>query len=464
MDSSNDLILASKSCRRHSRGFAWLGLPLIRPKDELTPISSLPTEVITIIFSFLCLPATSLLGEKPNHHLVWQPVAHVCHQWREIAINQPLLWSHIDFNKLTLAGVIEILTRAKEVPLHLIARFTGYNDYRFHSFKNVLQLRVSHICHLTICTEASYSRSILEELASPAPNLEYLSLSYLETGHGIRVPDTLFDRTTPRLSCLELHNFDVSWRSPLLKGLRYLKIHSPSNFARPSLADWLDTLEQLPQLEGLVLHSASPIAPPHPFDVGCIATLPFLTHLDISASAGDCAFALAHLALPVITCLCVAAWPENRLAVDAQILLPYVARHAYGPQDTQPLQSVLIRGPWSSTKIIAWPEPDIVVEPDDTATWRAATLTARVALSVSKGSYIILHSFIVDAIAALPLHSLATLTSDYCAPLAEQFWLRHAPRWPCSNMCVSRPVQRVDSARCCCCRTTTGASAHCSHR
>ena len=215
-------------------------------RNALAPISSLPTEIITIIFSFLCLPATSLLGEKPDHHLVWQPVAHVCHQWREIAINQPLLWSHIDFNKLTLAGVIEILTRAKEAPLHLIARFTGYNDYRFHSFKNVLQSRISQICHFTICTEASYSRSILEELASPAPNLEYLSLSYLETGHRIRVPDTLFDRTTPRLSCLELHNFDVSWRSPLLKGLRYPKIHSPSKFARPSLADWLDTLEQLP--------------------------------------------------------------------------------------------------------------------------------------------------------------------------------------------------------------------------
>jgi hypothetical protein len=63
----------------------------------------------------------------------------------------------------------------------------------------------------------------------------------------------------------------------------------------------------MPQLKTLTLHSASPIAPPFPFDVERTVTLPSLTRLDILASPGDCALALAHLDLPALTWLCLTA-------------------------------------------------------------------------------------------------------------------------------------------------------------
>ncbi|KAI9453532.1 hypothetical protein BJY52DRAFT_1173560, partial [Lactarius psammicola] len=68
-------------------------------RNALAPISSLPTEIIAAIFSSLRVRVTLLafkLGEKPSG-LAWLPVAHVCHQWREIALSQPRFWSHIDF-------------------------------------------------------------------------------------------------------------------------------------------------------------------------------------------------------------------------------------------------------------------------------------------------------------------------------------------------------------------------------
>lgn len=59
-------------------------------RNALVPVSSLPPEVITSIFTFLHLRVTALtLGENPEP-LAWLHVAHVCHQWREIALNQPL--------------------------------------------------------------------------------------------------------------------------------------------------------------------------------------------------------------------------------------------------------------------------------------------------------------------------------------------------------------------------------------
>ena len=56
-----------------------------------------------------------------------------------------------------------------------------------------------------------------------------------------------------------------------------------------------------------------------------------------------------------------------RNSSDVQELLPYVARHVHGPQDTQPLQSVLIRNNRKCVDILAWPVPDIDVEVHDTA-------------------------------------------------------------------------------------------------
>src|SRR6266702_792197 len=65
----------------------------------------------------------------------------------------------------------------------------------------------------------------------------------------------------PRLSCLMLRNCDISWKSPLLKGLRHLDIRTPSAGRRPGLSVWLDVLDEMPELKTLTLHSATPVVP-----------------------------------------------------------------------------------------------------------------------------------------------------------------------------------------------------------
>ncbi|KAF8266013.1 hypothetical protein EI94DRAFT_1830878, partial [Lactarius quietus] len=280
-------------------------------RNALAPVSSLPTEIIAAIFLFLCLPtgappflyihswiiAVKFPESRPPstvrwHHRDWLHAAHVCHQWREIALNDPLFWSHVDFTQLTSTGAAEILARAKTVPLYLEAG-REFNDYfwmdsaRCSAFERVLQARVTYICHLRITAERHSLSQTLDGLVSAAPTLEYLSLSQGNPGMDTSVPDTLFDGTTPRLSRLELCLCDINWSSPLLKGLQYLSICSLSKSARPSLTVWLDALDEMPQLKELVLDTASPIAPPIPFDIERTVTLLSLTHLNFSASAGD---------------------------------------------------------------------------------------------------------------------------------------------------------------------------------
>ena len=424
-------------------------------RNALSPISSLPPEVFIAIFSLLCLPGTS---SSPNvgmpdsdYHITRLRISHVCHQWRKIALDQPRLWSHVDF--FTQAGAAEILIRAKSAPLYLEASLSDCvsDDVRFRTFRKELLARMAYICRLRISAEPIHILT-LKGLMSPAPTLEHLSLSSYSkrTGRSRRtrrrcpISDTLFNGSTPRLSCLELRYCDVSWKSPLLKGLKHLEIVRPSPGAKPVLTEWLDALGEMPQLKTLILHSASPIAPPLPFDVGRTITLSSLTSFDISGSPGDCALALAHLDLPALTSLCLSAISSSSRQHDSnhgvQILVPYIARHAHGPQDTKPLQSVRIRSESNRIVILAWTVPDVDFEVYNQPALLATALPTRVALSFRGNEWDTFHERleILDVVlAGLPLGSLVVLAAyelrgspHDVSPPTQDFWLHHSPKWP----------------------------------
>ncbi|KAH9170623.1 hypothetical protein EDB89DRAFT_1276393 [Lactarius sanguifluus] len=416
---------------------------LRRRRNALAPISSLPTEVVVTIFSFLRVRVTLLafkLGAK-SEGPAWLRLAHVCHQWREIALNQPLFWSHVDFTTVSSAGAAEILARAEKVPLQLEARIPIdlWDEARFSAFQKELQNHVSHISHLGFSAAPSYLRKILGGLVSPAPTLEFLSLSgekyqSLRVREPAFVPDNLFDGSAPRLASLELWHCNISWKSPLLRGLKHLEMRVP--FERPSLTVWLDALDEMSQLKTLTLHGASPIAPPGASlpEIERNVTLPSLTLFEMSSSAKDCGLALAHLILPALTSLCLVVNSRRGDGDDVQKILPYVARHAHGPQDTQPLQSMLIYNNIMCAEVLAWTLPDIDVELPNQTAFFDTMHSARVALSItnddhwSPGINIGIFSAVIEA---LPLDGLVTLTAQTSSwPLTEQFWLRHAPKWP----------------------------------
>ena len=232
----------------------------------------------------------------------------------------------------------------------------------------------------------------------------------------------------------------ISWKSPLLKGLKHLEIFKPSTHGRPDLAGWLDTLDEMTQLKTLILHSASPIAHSLPFNVERAITLPSLTHFDISGSLGDCALALAHLDLPALTSLCLSADLSGPNVDDVQFFVPYIARHAHGPQDTHHLQSVFIRGKCNRTEILAWPVPNIEVEVCSQPALFARMLPTRVALSFEGLEQLgfnkrlgvldmVLAGTPLSGLVVLATHELRPSSSDEL-PQTQHFWLHQSPKWP----------------------------------
>ena len=412
--------------------------PLRHRRNELAPISSLPTEVIGAIFSLLRVPT---LDGKPDHR-AWLRVAHVCHHWREIALNQPLLWSHLDFTAVSSAGAVEILARAKKVPLHLKANvpFGHWDDARFRNLQKELKTHASRIRHLELCIEPTQLKKTLNHLISPAPTLEYLFLSCQANKHGsiesIYIPNTLFDGATPRLSCLKLEHCNINWMSPLLRGVEHLHILS---YSAPNLSDWLDALDEMPQLKTLNLHSSLPTSTidPAPFDVERTVTLPSLTLLNISGLVRVCGLALAHLVLPALITLGVHAESYFEDGRDVPDILPHVTRQTYGCHHTQPLQSVFVRSAMKwGVEVLAWTVPDINFHAmlSDTVLefpLRIATPMHSLQVVIFGDWLPVTCTEVFDMLRlALPLDGIVTLAVEKPTRLDKQFWLGHAPQWP----------------------------------
>ena len=389
-------------------------------------ISRLPPETLAAIFSFLSTAANDLK---------WICVSHVCRQWRETALNYPHLWSHINLSKPAPAAIAEILARAKMACLHFEADFTNWRHEHIDAFEKLLEAHISRTRHLKICGPF---RPTLERLISSAPNLESLSLLNkpgLSTQWHLITRIILFGCIMPSLTSLELEYFDISWKSGLLKSLQALEIRWPSEDARPELDDWLDALDEMPQIKMLVLLYATPLVPltasltPEPSRT---VTLPSLTTFYISASAKDCALALAHLVLPALTRLHVDAESRDIEGGDVQLLIPYVARNVYVLQDTEPLRSILIDCKGVRAEVVAPTMPDTDLKFFDPNVLAQVSVPVRFAFSATGSNWNFgMDTTIMDAFLTLiPVNSISTLVTRNNIGFSKKFWFSHAPRWP----------------------------------
>ena len=430
-------------------------LSLKHRRNALAPISSLPTEVFGTILSILRVPVapSPLTPPTPSENLdnlPWLRLSHVCHHWREIALNQPLFWNHIRFNDISPAGAAGMLARAKTAPLHLEARHIGHwNDAKFSAFQKAIRIHTFHISHLDISAYFPRVSDIVKGLVSPAPILEYLSLvcagfpdDVLSESSRVCIPDALFGGITPRLSCLKLRTCDISWKSPFLIGLRYLEIDYPFANSRPSLSVWLDALNKMPQLQTLSLHMASPVAlsAPLPSSTRRTIPLPSLSVFDFTASARDCVLALAHLILPPLTRLCIASLSDLQDGSDVQEILPYFSQHARGFQNTQTM--VVRSDDGISTTMFAWSDASSPKEIPFLEEIPLAPLAFSFrAQDWSPETY----TAVFDAtLAALPLENLLSLTLQHrMNHFSKQVWLHHTQRWSLIQLlCLSCSAAR----------------------
>ncbi|KAG2132780.1 hypothetical protein DEU56DRAFT_812004 [Suillus clintonianus] len=270
-------------------------------RNSLSPISSLPPEILGAIFVHHVQQTQLLYQDNPEAPAIlsWLNVGHVCRHWREVTLGTPELWSAPFLN--SSQATEEMLVRSKMAPLKLRAG----SRYRM----DCVQMALMHIERLqeislnlspggstTYVTHHCITELLYKLLSCSAPKLQSLAL---EVGHGqtprIAIPTSF---PAPNLRNLQINHCDLSWASSFLTGLTVLDIKNLSPECLPTLDQLISALRRMPALHSLTLEDALPILPPQmvslsPTSRAMNVRLPHLKRLCLTAKTLEVANVLA---------------------------------------------------------------------------------------------------------------------------------------------------------------------------
>ncbi|TFY68783.1 hypothetical protein EVG20_g3416 [Dentipellis fragilis] len=226
-------------------------------QNDLAPISMLPAEVLVNIF--LRLPQSSeSLGRSSEMRWI-RAVSHVCHRWRELALQSASLWININ-PSLGVQWVSEMLSRSRSAPLRVTLDGSLLLGYLDAVRDNMFRTR-----HLQLNIMSHKSKDILYLFTMPAPMLEIIHIIGPFRDQDAHFPHrTLFSEITPKLRRVAIRNCVFSVTIPLFSGLAHLDIEIayrhpgeeilPLGDSRETMLNrFFDCLELMPGLEFLRL-------------------------------------------------------------------------------------------------------------------------------------------------------------------------------------------------------------------
>ncbi|KAI0354955.1 hypothetical protein OH77DRAFT_1425564 [Trametes cingulata] len=363
--------------------------PFVPPKDGRCLINELPSELLAHIFTLGWTPerdqepdeddfedvesddgtySTSSGGSEPprteedaaeekERKLPFNVlVSHVCARWRAIAVDNPLLWSHVRFvGNPPYERAATYLARAKGAPLAItidrtvdddddfsVSEEGSYepedNDPDLEVIGGIMDLILPHVAHwqaLQIMVSFyPHMHRALEALgaAGPAPMLEVLQLYHYEDTDEhltfkhpeLRVqPFRLFGGVAPRLTHVAFWGVHVNWdkeSAPFLTGLRDLELAYHARDVRPSFADFARILRSSPDLRTLTLCLSCPAGTPADWPS---SGMPETTSQSDSAAMDVDIDSTAPLVLPKLTDLVLAYLePGYLLSLLPRLALP----------------------------------------------------------------------------------------------------------------------------------------------
>ncbi|KDQ53826.1 hypothetical protein JAAARDRAFT_209615 [Jaapia argillacea MUCL 33604] len=268
-------------------------------QNSLLPVWRIPAETLVDIFLHLS-DDEGIENIETKPWKSWVKVTHVCHYWREVALDNPLLWTHLP---ITLPKwTLRMLSLSKQAPLHIDC-FPQHPTH-FQALLRALE-HMERIEYLAIYVGFGSDELSKLSLITPAPRLKCLRLLHGDCFVVRRLPDDLFSGQTPCLRAIALVGLCLDWASPIFSNLveidisySNIRMHLYRNRALPSAEDMARILRNCPHLQSLQLIESLPrptapglpILPPIP--------LPNLRRLVVEGPAPDCASFVKQITYP----------------------------------------------------------------------------------------------------------------------------------------------------------------------
>ncbi|KAA1475943.1 hypothetical protein DENSPDRAFT_842825 [Dentipellis sp. KUC8613] len=290
--------------------------------NALAFVNRLPSEVLAQIFEWVrkaymdSSPHNSRRVPVAKADIQWVDLTHVCRQWRIVAINHPVLWSHIfigtKFTEEFLRrshGALVTINYTTDFPAWIVS--TPQPDDDVEDLAGIISQNLSHMQSFGFMATRAHYAIILPFLLRPAPVLEKAVLTNgffvsLDTTPAPSLPSDLFDRFAPRLRHLQLHGWSFPWSFHTFNTLVHLQIsrlrEPPGTTDTGDLGEFLAALSRMPSLQVLVLINVLPT--PHlsssqsTYRPEQVVYLPSLHTLNLSDTIHRCCLTLEHIAAP----------------------------------------------------------------------------------------------------------------------------------------------------------------------
>lgn len=195
--------------------------------NTLTPIGSLPPELLSGILVHRAIDDYRSVPNIHNTHLSWIRLSHISRHFRAVTLSTPQFWSYLRLMKGRVFA--ELLARSMSAPLHITASTFAMSGYPDRDRALVLEMLLPHsrrIKELYIDGPSKLLQSFCTKTISPFDTLDKLELTSPPTAHDYhpsesesRLPDVVpilaSSTSPPRLRHLELRWFPFCWNDPI---------------------------------------------------------------------------------------------------------------------------------------------------------------------------------------------------------------------------------------------------------
>ncbi|KAI0042985.1 hypothetical protein FA95DRAFT_503959 [Auriscalpium vulgare] len=260
--------------------------------NELAPVSRLPPEILTLVFTSLSDTNTPRFPRQPYRYeprkASWIVVTHVCRRWRQTALEQRSLWARIQI-PMGKTWARAFLERAGPLPLSIAQHQSSSKPW----IADLVKKNLPRVKELKLCIVHAHP-SAVHALQISAPMLESLDVQFADSDVG----PVHHDLDTPRLRHFCLVGWHFPWTSPALNDLVTLDLGYPDPYLTRAdhlvpLATIISALKNVRKLVQLAVHLVLPERDATPTDL--FAELPSLTSLFVTGTMGDIVMFFRHL-------------------------------------------------------------------------------------------------------------------------------------------------------------------------
>jgi len=248
-------------------------LSLRREWNSWAPISRLPPELLSLVFRHV----RDIITREFNSHIDafdnpfaferrcdvkdWMITSHVCHSWREVALNTVSLWSHLVVTRNNYKWAEECLRRSKGSSLVLSTAEEDENDLDPHhpstALLKELKNHMGRCCELNLqLTTGDLIDFLSQTNTSRVIHFQYIYLPNSESPAGPRRPPPLIDDSlliADSLRRLSIACCPIDWSASIFHRLTHLQLHHIPEESKLECHTLLSFLFGMPRLETLDL-------------------------------------------------------------------------------------------------------------------------------------------------------------------------------------------------------------------